>query len=136
MYELASSSYEKSKKETKNDVLYRDILERQTKYSINLANNQAFREWVVSDAEKSWKAFDPEFSLPPFKESFVKFYGSEEYVAEDILTTDRLNSAIYELYYYRADAGLEMEPPLFRRRRLDIPYSDQSFWAMCSDPTK
>lgn len=132
MYSHASASYESSLQETEAESLYRTILDKQIEYSVNLANNAAFREWVVEDWPNRELTTEGQ-TLPPFSDSFVSKFGSDEFVAEEISTFDLMESAMYTLYYYREEAGLEFPPPMYRRRReLDVPYSDRSFWSSCS----
>ena len=54
-YEWASSSFESGvRNEAKLDESYNNILERQERYGVNLVNNPAFRDWVLSDWDLSW----------------------------------------------------------------------------------
>ena len=53
---------------------------------------------------------------------------------DSLTTVDELEKAIWELYFFREARDLEVPPPMFRR--LDMWWSPESEYEMCSDATK
>ena len=51
------------------------------------------------------------------------------------MTIEQVNDAIYTLFWFRADVGLEAAI-MFRRRELMPPYYDPTLWSMCSTKTQ
>ena len=56
-------------------------------------------------------------------------FGRSGYQAEEILTTEQLNNAMYVVFYFRADVGLEYEI------MYDMMWFDPMEWSMCSFST-
>ena len=50
-------------------------------------------------------------------------------------TTEDVNSAMYTLYWWRVEYGLE-NPVMFRRRQLYMIYFDPEEYGMCTDDTR
>lgn len=111
---------------------YQSILGKQLTYSVELANNQDFKDFTVSDWEQSFDYTSaPEGSkpaTPAWSEALSDKFSS------DISTESQLESAIDTLIYWRNQYGLEAI--VMFRRRLSIMWIPEDTFNMCSDSTE
>ena len=113
------------------------ILDKQNEYCVDLVNNADFEIWAGSYNNEWWVDPDEELNVYGYDDEMIAYWGDssnpEKYV-DSITTVGELRTAIWELYYFRKARYLEAPPPMFRR--LDMWWSPESEYEMCSDATK
>ena len=101
--------------EARLNASYQQILDKQTSYGVNLANNIPFSFWAVANHDEEGEAGPTQIQGDPTAKTLqylemVKFYGKpydSSVTAPNITDTGRMSEAIYALFWYRQSLSLE-----------------------------
>ena len=101
--------------EARLNASYQQILDKQTSYGVNLANNIPFSFWAVANHDEEGEAGPTQIQGDATAKTLqylemVKFYGKpydSSVTAQNITDTGRMAEAIYALFWYRQSLSLE-----------------------------
>ena len=140
-----SQALQYHKEATRLNKSYTDVLERQSRYGIELVNNQEFYEWASLGIGE--QEVDPFFAWDRdyYSQKFIEVFGSHDdwedengqvVEARPIRNSDELDSAMYILYQFRYFHGLEDRYHWGRRMLLSFEFIEAEDYAMCSENTR